>query len=259
MRAHYARAWCYKVLLAGSLAVAVLVFGRADSAHATTALWNVYPGVVTSGIYDYGWHFDETNTPQFGARDLSYAGAGSSTNAVFSAKLTATSTYPLRWRFDTVSKSCTTIVIMQVLFFGSWLDVSGTEMHYLHLADRPANGTVTNTVQSNGNSVFAFVGHLSQCATTQYHLHESADLSTSSKVLRNWYTADTCWSDNAGSYTYQCPGGNFRLDNQNATCPPGAALFQLGAVSGPISRYQCETWSQQSRDYTLRTFNGYWP
>lgn len=51
-----------------AVVTAALVVSR-DTAHAATATWNVYPGFAVSGIYDYGWHFDESGGPQWGARE----------------------------------------------------------------------------------------------------------------------------------------------------------------------------------------------
>lgn len=246
-----------RLVFVALVALSLALFSHVRDAEAATATWNIYPGFSVSGIYDYGWHFDE-GAAQFGARDYNFAN-DQNANVVFSAKLTQNALYPMRWRFDSVSQSCTVVVVAQVYYALQWLDVSGTEMHYKHLVDRVANGTVTSTVQNNGSSLFYFLGHAGDCNidTGAFHVHQSADLSSSSKLLRAWYTDDTCWS--AGSYTYQCPGGHFQLDDQSYTCPPGQWNSQYGAVSGPIPRYRCETWSQRNQNYANRTFYGVWP
>jgi hypothetical protein len=246
--------------LALTVAVAAFVAVSTDfrTAHAATATWNVYPGFAVSGIYDFGWHFDES--PQYGAQDYNFVN-DINANVVFSAKLSQTSAYPLRWRFDSTTKTCTVIVVAQAFVFGGWYDVAGTEMHYIHLTERVANGTVTATIQSNGSAVLNYLGHAGNCNifVNAYHVHQSADLSTGSRMFRVWYTDDTCWSDTAGQNSYQCPGGNFILDNQNySPCPPGQPQFARGAISGPLARYNCEEWSKQNRDYTLRAFYGVW-
>jgi len=38
--------------------MAIMAVARADAAIVTR--WYVYPGLQVSGIWDYGWHFDET-------------------------------------------------------------------------------------------------------------------------------------------------------------------------------------------------------
>ncbi len=237
--------------------VAVSSGGR--TAHAATASWEVYPGFAVSGIWNYGWHFDESSGPQYGAQDYNFVN-DTNANIVFSAKLTQNAVYPMRWRFDS-TRACTVKVFTQTFVFGGWYDVAGTEMHYIHLTEKVADGTVTATIQNNGAGVFSYLGHAGYCdiPPNGYQAHQSADLSTGSRMFRAWYTDDSCWSDTAGQNSYQCTGGNFILDNQTySPCPPGQPQFARGAISGPLARYYCQEWAKQNRNYALKAFYGLW-
>jgi hypothetical protein len=241
--------------IVGVLAVA-LMSPASPTLAATYGSWNVYPGFYTPGTWDYGWHFDE-GSPQWGARDYNYSGDAGG-NVVFYAKLTQNASYPVRWRFDS-SVNCHVHVIAQANLNGTWYDISGTEMHYVHLVDRVASGTVTGQVSSNGQGVLAFLGHAGTCNTNATHAHHSADMTSSSRTFRVWYNNDTCWSDNPNGYVYQCntPLFTFRKDDGVSSCPPGA-WSGYAYSSGPYARYVCQEWSQQARDYTQPAFTVNW-
>ena len=254
------------VVLAIGLALLFVVAPEPRPTRACcTATWTVYPGLPNSSIADYGWHYDELAGPQWGARDYSYAGDAGA-NVVLSVKLTQTSTYSLRWRFDSTSASCTVKATAQAFVFNTWVDVAGTEMHFIHLSDRVANGTTTSTVKNSGSTVFVYLGHVDLRGTQEHHSHESASASSGTRMFAVHYTDDTCWSDNAATYTYQCSGGLVYRAHTNGTgCPPGAWNGGYWTYSGTITQYaNCdglqhgEEWSYEPRNYTLAAFLGQW-
>ncbi len=222
--------------------------------------WSVYPGFPVGGLSDYGWHFDESSGPQWGARDYNYGG-DEGVNVVFSAKLTQNSTYQIRWRFEQLG-NCSLKVIMQANFFG-WVDVDRTEMHHIHLVDRVSTGTTTAVVQSNGQSVFSFLGHSGLCGTSEYHSHEASDFSPGTRVTGVRYSTDTCWSDTddfTGTNLYQCPGSGFKAHDSipPPSCPPGGWNGGYYLLSGTLAQYYCELWSNISKTYTVAAFTGTW-
>lgn len=238
------------------IAALLVAVGTGKTALAATATWNVYPGFAVSGIYDYGWHFDE-GSPQWGARDYNYSGdAGGS--IVFSAKLTQNSSYQIRWRFEQFG-SCGVKVIAQANFFG-WVDIANTEMHYIHLTNRVSTGTTTGVVQNNGQAVFNFLGNAGGVGSGSEHVHQSADFSSSTRVAGQRFGTDTCWTDTddfTGTNLYQCPG-TFKTHTSAPTCPPGAWNGSYWLLTGNVAQYQCETWSNISQSYTAPAFKATW-
>ena len=237
-----------------------------SSRAATVAKWDVYPGLQVSGIWDYGWHFDEAAADSdtrrnFGARDYNFTN-DSNAAVKFKVKLTTTPQYQLRWRFAH-SGSDTVVVITQANFFG-WVDVDRTEMHYKHLCNRIASGTTTAAVWNVNDTITLTIGNLGSggCGTPSPHVHQSSYQRTDTRIPRDNFANDTCWSDTdnfTGTDLHQCPLTTYRTHNGVTVGDPcGAPSGNTWLISGNLTEYFCEEWSLQPRSHTTKAFHGLW-
>lgn len=140
--------------------------------EAATATWDVYPGLQYSGLYEYGWHFDE-GSPAFGARDFNFQNDNGA-YAQLLVRLTQNSAYPIRFKL-TWWGQCGTRVIAQAAFGLTWVDIDRTEMHYTHVApsSRLPDPYYTVAKQNSGQYITAKIGYLDDCGTPAgfEHLH----------------------------------------------------------------------------------------
>jgi hypothetical protein len=81
-------------------------------------------------------------------------------------------------------------------------------------------------------------------------VHQSADVGPTTPVYRNVLQplGETCWSDNAGSYAYQCTASyKTHVGTPNSFGGCGSYSGYLGSLSGrvygPPAEYACEEWS----------------
>jgi len=116
---------------------------------------------------------------------------------------------------------------------------------------------------SSGSSVDVVVGTIgNNCGTASSHLHQSAYSAGDTRLFRVWYANDTCWTntdDFTGTNLFQCPGSGYRTHNGvTGVFPCGAWSGNTWLLSGNVTEYTCEEWSQQSRSYTSNAFIGEW-
>lgn len=101
--------------------------------------YRVFPGLVASGLSDYGWHFDEGPAYQdFGARDYNYP--GDDWGPVYLRAVFQQDPWlPVRFRGDFIGGiNCMFNVTME-FFDGAYIWVlGGADVHYLHMY--PATG-----------------------------------------------------------------------------------------------------------------------
>lgn len=221
------------------VATALSLMLPAPTARAATARWDVYPGLQYSGLWEYGWHFDE-GSPAFGARDYNFNNDNGAYAQVL-IRLTQNSVYPIRLKL-TWWGQCGTRVIAQAAFGLTWVDIDRTEMHYIHVdpSSRLASPYYTYARQNTGDYITAKIGYLGACGTPAgaEHLHQSADLATGSRIARIGYASDTCWSDTddfTGTNTYQCPRTDYKAHDSTVPCPPGAWNGNYWLVSGTVA------------------------
>lgn len=242
-------------LLAASIGVLVGVLLSAPRAEAASLQVLHYPAQQHTGLFDYGWHFDETGN-SFGARDYNYSGDGSSDWETLRVKLDQTQTYAIRWKIT--PRTCGVTAVQQQNTTGStWITNGGTEMHFLHMQDSTrittTSGTdpyYTTSIKNAAATLSVNLGQQGLCGTTAYHTHHSADLSSTSFLFRVIYPGDTCWVD---SDTWHCPS-TYR---DHLTCTSGTTTTGF-TKSGNFTEYFCETWSNQSQSKDNAAFHLIW-
>jgi hypothetical protein len=211
-------------------------------------------GLRFAGLFDYGWHYDEGGSfANFGARDQNIPDDAGETATLW-AKTTVDPYFPVRFKLQQLD-DCAMRASMEFFDGVTVHAIPHTEIHYLHLANRPSGTTYTGWADEPDELISANLGTLALCDTSFYHLHQSAELDPhyypDPEIDRIGQQGDTCWTD-ANPETWQCPDNNYRV---HATC---SSWSGTGGLSGNVSQYICEEWSREDRDPKNGTFLVTW-
>jgi hypothetical protein len=105
-----------------------------EHARAASDQWRIYSSVEVYGtdLWEYGKHFDEGNVA-FGARDFNTQ-SDAGFNAYLRVNVAANQAYYFLYRVRPNGTCATYASVMQYIG-GSWVDIGGTELHFLHMDD----------------------------------------------------------------------------------------------------------------------------
>jgi hypothetical protein len=240
------------ILLAFSAAFFFFAILSVPKVQAATDYWFVLPGLNYSGIYEYGWHFDEGG--DWGARDFNRTNDGGLTVSV-RGQININPGYAVRYAYSPTT--CRMDARAQGLLSGQWTNLSGTNVRYLHI--NPGSSGFTSSMQSPGTSVTASVGTVAGtggCLWGSAHLHQSGDLSGSSFLYRKLNGAnDTCWSDSLG----HCSAFSWSRAYVSCSTFQWGSFARTGTIwpiaSGP---YTCSSWQQQNHGTSSAVFSVGW-
>lgn len=233
--------------LACAVAVAIIsIWWYSGVSYASVVQVRIYSSLEpSSGLFDFGMHFDEGNVA-FGARDWNFSGDGDSTPVYLRLNLYHTQTYYVRYHiYPTPGSSCSMSAKLAQYIGGQWIDIGGTELHFDHQTQ--ISETWTTYIINEGESIGTSVGNLELCGTGAYHSHSSADVGTTSLMTFTPQSNDTCWTE--VEYSFQCPGSFPK--HYDCTTSSGTA-----SKTGTISEYvSCDPlWSKQFRSTTYPAF-----
>jgi hypothetical protein len=242
----------------GLLLGAVLFFSVstafAPRAYAASDQINIYPSLLCSPLYDFGWHFDEGSS-WFAAQDFSpHCGSG---EAVVYAKMVLSS--GVAWRYNIWAPNgvngCVAAARLQYWNGSVWVDTPGTDMHYLHLNSIQTGGT--GGMQTAGQYVWKTVGYVAtsgSCLFGNPHSHLSGNIEPVSYLYMVNRSGETCWANSTG----YCNAVYTRRHLAGSPCPPSTPEAFNTTLSGNISTYICETWSIKSHPQSSRTLKIRW-
>ena len=234
-------------VLIASVIFLILSLTTASRVQAATDYWSILPGINSTGIYEYGWHFDESGS--FGARDFNKTNDAGLTVYLRATVITDPG-YDVR--YYKAATTCRMDAQAQGLLSGQWTYLSGTTLHYLHLVTGTTGAA--GSMRTAGSSISSSVGTIASsgsCVDGQPHLHQSGDLSASSFIYRQLNgTNDTCWADT----TSLCSSFSWTRDWTSCTTYTSGSYTK----SGSVSEYICEEWSQQSFGQNSAVFKIRW-
>jgi hypothetical protein len=129
----------------------------------------------------------------------------------------------------------------------SWVEIGGTELHYLHSTGVAAD-IWTPYVLNAGQTIGQHLATVSASCWNPAHSHMSGDVGTTSLMLLGSVANETCWTEL--EYAFQCPGSY----PTHLACPNSYSAT-LSSTSGTIwGVYTCELWSKRFRSVSDVTF-----
>lgn len=240
------------------LALAV-AFPHPQASGAVSERYRVYPGLDDASLSQYGLHFDETGTGNyaFGARDFNSPGDGSSPSIYFRVQLTQAYGSGVMFYFTRYgSPECNLKVQAGVMDEWGFYPYTGEVFNHLHLYTLPATGNYAGPIYSVNEGVYEYVGKVApvgnDCVYDDApHLHQSGNLNGTSVGRVLPASNESCWTNNDGTYSWQCPG----TYPDHSTCSTASGT---AGVSGTITEYICQTWGYTAWSPSFRLFTIVW-